>query len=142
MPYHLLLLADETIEAIDKYLYVSDVYVAGLAASANPFAVFVLQLINQREMEIKNIAVSPKFRHRGIGSYLLEEIKSIAIRRGCSKLWVGTPESAALQLGFYQKNGFSISAVKKDFYLENYSRPIFENGVMLKDMVMLSVDLT
>jgi ribosomal protein S18 acetylase RimI-like enzyme len=141
IPYDLLLLADETLEAIHKYLPVSDIYIARHVASANPLAVFVLQSLNHKEMEIKNIAVSPEFQHKGIGSYVIEEIKQIARWQGCSTLWVGTPDSALLQISFYKKNGFSIATVKKDFYLQNYPYPIFENDVELKDMIMLTTKI-
>ena len=141
IPYDLLLLADESLEAIHKYLSVSDIYIARHVASGNPLAVFVLQSLNRKEMEIKNIAVSPEFQDIGIGSCMIEEIKQIARSQGCSAIWVGTPDSAFLQICFYKKNGFSIATVKKDFYVQNYPYPIFENDVELKDMIMLTAKI-
>jgi ribosomal protein S18 acetylase RimI-like enzyme len=37
----------------------------------------------------------------------------------------------------YEKAGFKKYAIKKDFYLRLYPDPIIENGVQLRDMVML-----
>ena len=139
MPFDLLLIADEAMQAIGKYLYASDVYVGKLEGRDEVIAVFVIQPLSSSEIEIKNIAVSIELQDKGIGSYLIEKIKEIARAGGYRELWVGTPDRARRQINFYQKNGFVISGVKKDFFLHNYPEPIFEDGVMLKDMVMLSV---
>ncbi len=42
-----------------------------------------------------------------------------------------------MQFHFYEKNGYSQYDVKKNYFLEIYRKPIFDNGIMLKDMVML-----
>jgi hypothetical protein len=57
IPYDLLLLADETLEAIDKYIFGSDIYV--LEKENKIIAEYVLHSINKNEVEIKNMAASP-----------------------------------------------------------------------------------
>lgn len=57
LPLELLLLADETKEVIEKYIYDSDVYVLTKDLSVSPIAVFALYKNNDVEIEIKNIAV-------------------------------------------------------------------------------------
>ncbi len=141
-PLHLLLLADETVAVINKYIYTSDVYVAKDVLSEHVIAVFVLQKINMKEIEIKNIAVDEVYQGRGIGSYLIDKIKQIALEEGIQILWVGTPDSATRQLNFYQRNGFRKAGVKINFFIENYPEPIYENGILLRDMVMLQIHLT
>jgi ribosomal protein S18 acetylase RimI-like enzyme len=142
LPFRLLLLADETVNVIAKYVYSSEVYLAKHVASKLLVAVFVLQELNRKEIEIKNIAVDEAYQGRGIGSFLIGKIKRIALERGMQILWVGTPESATRQLNFYQTNGFRKAGVKKNFYTENYIEPIYENGILLRDMVMLQFYLT
>jgi ribosomal protein S18 acetylase RimI-like enzyme len=141
-PLHLLLLADETVAVINKYLYTSDVYVAKEVLSEHVIAVFVLQKINMNEIEIKNIAVDDAYQGRGIGSYLVDKIKQIAREEGMQILWVGTPDSATRQLNFYLRNGFRKAGVRINFFLENYPEPIYENGILLRDMAMLQILLT
>ena len=51
LPFHLLLLADETIEAIGKYIYDSDVYVVNTNEHIQPIAVFALYKRNDKEIE-------------------------------------------------------------------------------------------
>lgn len=79
IPFDLLLLADETMEAIDRYVNDSDIYVAKQHNSCNPVAVFVLQLLNPVEIEIKNIAVAENFQGNGVGSWLIKMIRQIAM---------------------------------------------------------------
>lgn len=136
-PFDLLLLADETIEAIEKYIYNSDVYVASESGLSKPIAVFVLSKISDTEIEIKNIAVAENSQGTGVGSFLIDQIKAIAFRGGYKSIIVGTPDSAHSQIRFYEKNGFVKYGLKKDFFIKNYPKPIIEDGILLKDMLML-----
>jgi aminoglycoside 6'-N-acetyltransferase I len=43
IPYHLLLLADETTDAINKYIHDSGIYTAKENAGGEPIGVYVLQ---------------------------------------------------------------------------------------------------
>jgi ribosomal protein S18 acetylase RimI-like enzyme len=137
LPLELLLLADEHEAAINKYIFSSEVYVAKHPQYKQPIAVFVLQKMDEQSIELRNIAVDEAFQGQGIGSYLIAQIKEIAAMKRAEIVWVGTPSSAARQLNFYQKNGFRIAGIRKDFYLLNYPKPIYENGKLLTDMVML-----
>jgi len=136
-PFHLLLLADETREAIDKYIDRSDVYVVSIGASKNPIGVFVLHLPDPEVMEIKNIAVSPALQGQGVGSFMMGQIEGKANNLGCQEIIVGTPDTARAEIRFYEKNGFVKYDIRKNFFVENYPDPIIENGVVLKDMQML-----
>jgi aminoglycoside 6'-N-acetyltransferase I len=137
-PYDLLLLADETVDAINKYLFDSTVY---LVKSENELVgVFCLYKIDENTIELKNIAVSEEFQGKGLGSAILNFIKE-ECRKNYKKLLVGTADCGFRQIHFYEMNGFEKYAVRKDFFVENYDLLIFENGVQLKDMVVLKYDL-
>ncbi len=139
LPYSLLLLADETRYAIDKYVFDSDVYV--LKEEEEELAVFCLYRIDQDTVELKNIAVSSELQGKGIGSLLIKDIVAIAQRGGYKQLIVGTADCGVDQIRFYEHNGFVQYTVKKDFFVHNYEEPIIENGIQLRDMVMLRLDL-
>lgn len=141
MPFDLLLLADETIEAIEKYIAVSDVYLASKIGLSKPIGVFVLCKINNKEIEIKNIAVAEDYQGNGIGSFLIDQIKAIASECHYKSIIVGTPDLAHEQIRFYEKNGFSKYGVRKNFFIDNYREPIIENGVALRDMLMLRMKI-
>jgi len=141
LPFDLLLLADETVKAIEKYIYDSDVYLVKQKYSTDTIAAFALYRISNAAIEIKNIAISESLQGQGIGSNVMNEIKRIAITNHYKRIIVGTPEASARLIHFYEKNGFTRYAVRRDFFLKNYSDPIMENGVTLRNMVMLSLDL-
>lgn len=54
---------------------------------------------------------------------------------------VGTANSSIGNLAFYQKVGFRITEVKKDFF-SKYPEPIFENGIQALDMIMFEKNLS
>jgi ribosomal protein S18 acetylase RimI-like enzyme len=137
IPYNLLLLADETVEAIDKYITDSEIFI--LKKEDQIVALYVLQKVGNDEAEIKNIAVDEPFQGQGIGKFLLKDAACKAKERGFKTLIIGTgtADVAAKQLNLYQKEGFKVFDIKKDFFTMNYPEPIYENGKILKDMVML-----
>lgn len=135
IPYELLLLADETIEAINRYVMDSDIYV--LERGGKLIAVYVLYALNEHDVEIKNIAVDRAYQGRGIGRFLLRDAVVRAAERGYSSLLIGTAETAVKQLTLYRKAGFSFHAIKKNFFTANYPDPIVEEGIPLQHMVML-----
>lgn len=137
-PYELLLLADETVEAINMYVHDSSVYV--VLNGDEQIAVFCLYEVDKNIVEIKKIAVSEKYQHTGIGSKLISHIKEIC-KNKYSTLIVGTADCGTAQIRFYERNGFQKYAVKENFFIDNYDVPIFENGHQLKDMVMFQCAL-
>jgi ribosomal protein S18 acetylase RimI-like enzyme len=141
LPFDLLLLADETIEAIEKYIYNSDVYIVRQKHATEAIAAFVLHRISNAEVEIKNIAISETLQGQGIGTQVMREIKKIAITNRYKSIIVGTPDNSSRLIHFYEKNGFTKYAVRKDFFIKNYPDPIIEHGFILRNMVMLKFNL-
>ncbi len=65
----------------------------------------------------------------------------VAKSKGYRTIEVGTANSSIGQLAFYQKCGFRITGVDKDFFVRHYPEEIFENGIQCRDMVRLSQNL-
>ena len=139
IPYDLLLLADETVEAIDRYIFGSNIYVLELENKI--IASYVLQSINKNEVEIKNIAVATDCQGQGIGKFLLRDAACKSKEKGFKTIIMGTGDAAIKQLYLYQKEGFEVFDIKKSFFIDNYSEPIYENGIQLKHMIMLKKEL-
>ena len=135
IPYNLLLLADETIEAIDRYIGECDIYV--LESNYKFIAVYALQVIDYETVEIKSIAVSEQYQCKGIGKILLVDASKRAFDSGYKEITIGTADASLRQLDLYQKAGFEIFGKRPNFFIDNYSEPIFENGIQLQDMIML-----
>lgn len=137
IPFDLLLLADETREAIEKYIYGSDIYTVFKSGNLNPVGIFALYKLNDEQIEIKNIAVLELYQRKGIGSYMLKKIKEISGEENYKEIIVGTADSGINQIQFYERSGFKKYDIKKGFFVKNYANPIIENEIMLRDMVML-----
>lgn len=128
----LLFLADEQEDMIEKYLDKGTMYVLeddGIKGEC------VVTDEGDGVLEIKNIATSPEFHGKGYGRLLIDFIaeKYAGIY---TTLQVGTGDSP-LTIPFYEKCGFKRHHLIKNFFLDNYDHPIFEEGVQLIDMVYL-----
>lgn len=90
-------------------------------------------------LEIKNIAVDSEFQHMGYGRKMLECIEK-TYKDNFKTMLAGTGESP-LTIPFYEKCGFVRSHRIKNFFVDNYDKPIFEGGKQLVDMIYFSKNL-
>lgn len=132
IPYPLLLLADENVEAIDKYIYQCIIYLVKYKNIS--IGLIAVQEIDLRTIEIKNLAISPEFRNKGLGSWCLQKLATVY---PVKDQLVATGDGSFSAIRFYQKNGFRKHTLRKDFFLKNYPAPIIENGIQLKDQLVL-----
>lgn len=139
IPYDLLLLADPSMTAIEKYLPASEIYVCELDEVC--IGVYVLYPAGNGIAEIKNIAVKDELQGKGIGKHLLADACTRAKNAGYDRIIIGTGNSSIGQLFLYQQQGFEIFGMKMNFFMENYDEPIFEDGIQCKHMIMLGKDL-
>ena len=135
VPYWLLLDADPSWNALSKYLESSEIYIALLKDEI--IASMVIHPLDAASLEIKNIAVAEEYRGRGIGQMLLKKATQIALTKTAGTIIIGTSNSSIGQLYLYQKTGFEIMDIKYNFFLDNYTKPIFENGIQCKHMIIL-----
>lgn len=127
----LLLLADEQENMIDKYLERGVMY--ALYDDGGVKAECVVTDEGNGVLEIKNIAVAPEAQRKGYGKALIDFL-IMTYSGSFSVLQVGTGYSP-LTVPFYEKCGFVRSHSIKNFFTDNYDRPIYECGVLLRDMI-------
>lgn len=132
----LLLLADEDMKMIEKYLYRGEMFAL---YDEDLKSVCVVTQEDDDVCELKNIATYEKWHGKGYGSKLLNHIFS-HYKGKYTTMFVGTGDVPWI-IYFYQKNGFKISHRIKDFFTDNYDHAMFEDGVQLIDMVYLSKKL-
>lgn len=138
-PMDLLMLADPSIEIIEAYLTRGDCYIAEMQGET--VGVYVLLPTRPETVELINVAVVEEQHGRGIGKRLVMDAVQKAKDKDYKTMEVGTGNSSIGQLALYQKCGFSISGIDKDFFVRNYAKEIVENGIQCKDMVRLSQDV-
>lgn len=139
IPYHLLLLADETKEAIDKYIHDCTILLLFLENKDDAIGVLALHAINKNILEIKNIAIDTAFQRQNYGRILVQKAIDYAKSNGYLDLIVGTGDHSHDAFAFYKRMGFEPYGVRANFFEENYDQPIIENGHALKDMIMMKL---
>jgi ribosomal protein S18 acetylase RimI-like enzyme len=139
IPYALLLLADPSQQMVDSYIYKGEIHV--VEQSREIIGVYVLLGIDDAVVEVKNIAVKDSHQGKGLGSLMLTDTMQKAVSLAYEKIIIGTANASVGQLYLYQKLGFDIIEIIKDFFVENYPGPIYENGILCKHMILLEKQL-
>lgn len=134
----LFLLADPAEDSVLGYLHNSLVYVAKMGEEV--VGGYILQATGHDLYELKNIAVAVPVQNKGIGTKLLNHMIEVVKELEGKHIEVGTG-TFGYQLTFYQRAGFRVDRVDKDFFLLNYPDAVFENGIQHKDMLRLSLKL-
>jgi ribosomal-protein-alanine N-acetyltransferase len=70
------------------------------------------------EGEITNVAVSPDWRGKGIGSALLSEARKVSLAEGVEALVLEVRVSTHAAVRLYEKHGFRSVGIRPDFYDE------------------------
>jgi ribosomal protein S18 acetylase RimI-like enzyme len=135
LPMGLLLLADPSEQRIRGYLIAAHAFVG--VSDAAPVSVLVMRWRNADEVEIMNVAVALEHQRTGIGRAMMEFAAEYANVRGATTVSVGTGNSSLGELRFYQRLGFRITGVSRD-YFGDYDPPIFEEGIRCLDMIHLN----
>ena len=134
---NLLFLADEQESMIDRYLARGELFV--LMQDNLALAVAVVTNEGSSICELKNLAVEPEYQRCGYGRKMVEYLAEHYGGKYNTML-VGTGETPGV-LAFYAKCGFVVSHRIKNFFIDNYNKPIIEDGVQLVDMVVLKQPL-
>jgi len=138
-PMDLLLLADPNRSLVEEYLGRGRCYVAELDGTI--VGVYVLIPTRPATAELVNVAVAEALHGQGFGKRLVQHAVQTARELGYQTIEVGTGSTGVVQLALYQKCGFRMTGIDRDFFVRHYGEPIYENGIQLKDMVRLSQDL-
>ena len=92
-------------------------------------------------VELVNIAVAEHEQGKGVGKQLVNDAIRQARAEGYRTIEIGTGSTGVVQLALYQKCGFRMTGIDRDFFVRHYEEEIYENGIRLRDMVRLSQDL-
>jgi GNAT superfamily N-acetyltransferase len=90
--------------------------------------------------ELVELAVAPERQGQGVGRAIVAWLLAEARRRGKRQMLVGTANSSIGNIAFYQKCGFRMDHVRKDYFWY-YREPRYENGIRIRDMIVFRHDL-
>lgn len=139
LPLKLLLLADPSEKLVLEYTQRGQCFI--LEKSGRIIGVYVLIPTRPETAEIVNVAVDEAFQGKGYGKALVLHAVENARNAGFKTIEIGTGNSGVSQMALYQKCGFRMTSIDRDFFLRHYDEPIFENGIRVIDMVRMSMDL-
>jgi ribosomal protein S18 acetylase RimI-like enzyme len=139
----LLLLADAEAQVRD-YLQHGDLY-ALRGADGEPLGV-TLVLPDPAEpgtAELRAVAVDPAQHNHGLGRRMLASVLADLRARGFRRSVVGTSNAGVGQIAFYQKAGFRVWQIERDFFTpeKGYDPDERENGLPHRDMIWFDQDL-
>ncbi|MCA9878687.1 MAG: GNAT family N-acetyltransferase [Thermomicrobiales bacterium] len=140
----LLLLADEP-EPLHAYLDDGDLYVLRDAIGAPLGVTLVLPYRDEAATaELKAVAVAASSHNRGLGQRMLRGVLDDLRARGVTRVVVGTSNAGIGQIAFYQKAGFRILCIERDYFTleKGYDPDERENGLPHRDMVWFDQTLT
>ncbi|MNO16583.1 putative N-acetyltransferase YvbK [compost metagenome] len=137
-PLELLLLADPSEAIVREYLSRGKCYVA--AISNEIIGACVLLQTRPETIEIINIAVREDCQGKGIGKRLVWNAIEKAKEERAKTIEIGTGNSSIGQLLLYQKCGFRITGMDRDFFIRHYDEEIYKNGIQCRDMIRLGFD--
>lgn len=129
----LLLEADPDMDMLRRYAVGGDAY--GLHVDGAVVCIAIVVPV-EGGYELKNIATAADMRGRGYAGSMIEHLCTAYAGHGC--MYVGTADNG---VSFYQRNGFRISHLIKNFFIDNYPEPIYDGGRQCVDMIYLCRDL-
>ena len=133
--YQLFLDADPSRKIVDSYL--DRAYKFELVHNGELLGVLLMLDTRPETAEIVNIAVNEKYRNHGLGEDLINFACDWAKKHHYKIIEIGTGSTSFAQLYLYQKCGFRVVNIDRDFFVDNYDDPIIENKLILRDMIRL-----
>ncbi len=133
-----LLLADDSENAVRSYLDYGDLYMIHIEEQIVGVMLFVA--LSDQSVELKNMALAENQRGKGIGKKAIEAAVKLYKNNGFKLMNVGTANSSIENLAFYQKAGFRMFLIIKDYFAD-YDPPVYEHGIRGLDLVMFEREL-
>jgi GNAT superfamily N-acetyltransferase len=91
--------------------------------------------------EILELAIAAERQGQGLGKQFVAWLVDEARRQGKSALVVGTSNASIGNIIFYQRCGFRMDQVRRDYFWY-YRKPRYENGLQVRDLLLFRYDLS
>ena len=153
MPFECIYATDIQIDALLPILRAAEegderILAALLDSACTTYAAFaegilvgaaVVRWNEDESSEILYIAVIAEERGKGYGKQILATLQAELPMHGRALL-VGTANSSLENIAFYQKCGFRLFEVRRDYFVY-IQPPLQEHGIVMRDMLVLRYDL-
>lgn len=138
----LLSLADDSIERVHGYYQTGTLYALD-DLGGKPIGMILAIPEDGGTVELKAVAVDSAWHGQGVGTGLLRAVLERLRDEGVARVVVGTSSAGTGQLAYYQKAGFRLWRIERDFFgpHRGYPEGLEENGIPLRDMVWMDQTL-
>lgn len=135
----ILLIADPEKSAVMEYINKGVL----ISAEKDDQCIGILHYTQKEEdvIELNNIGVVRSHLREGIGSDIIKHLVTKAKDKGIKSIYLGTGNSSIDNFVFYQKNGFEMDEIWKNYFVDRYKEEIYENGIRCKHMVRLKLEI-
>jgi ribosomal protein S18 acetylase RimI-like enzyme len=135
-------LADDSFEQVRDYYQTGTLFALD-TLEGTPIGIVLAVDERDDAVELKAVAVDESLHCQGVGTRML--VAALAELRDCGvkRVVVGTSSSGIGQLAFYQKAGFRLARIERDFFspARGYPDGLVENGIPVRDMVWMDLEL-
>lgn len=111
-------------------------------AAGAPLAAVLAVPSSEGAVELRVVAVIEAEQGRGVGTLMIRAVLGLLRARGVRTVVVGTASSGVRELAFYQRCGFRLSRVERDFFTPDrgYPADLAANGIPSRDMVWMDYE--
>ncbi|MEM9460240.1 MAG: GNAT family N-acetyltransferase [Myxococcota bacterium] len=90
-------------------------------------------------IQLLSVAIAKAHQGRGLGSQMVAQVFERLRARGWSRVVVSTASSSVAVLGFYQRLGFRMLRIDRDWFTaaRGYPEDLEEDGIPVRDRVWL-----
>ncbi|MBM7539904.1 GNAT family N-acetyltransferase [Amphibacillus cookii] len=131
----LLMLADESKEIVLSYIDQGELF--SIKKADLVVGVVLFTFLSKNTVELKNIALKEAYRNKGLGKQIVNQAEQYYRDNGYDHIIVCTANSSIANIAFYQKAGFRLIDIEKDFF-NQYPTPIYEYGILAQDKLIFS----
>lgn len=135
-------LADDSPTEIGRYYQTGTLFGLVPATEQTPIGHALVTKGGARDVaELKNVAIAEHRQGQGLGRYLLTGVLERLAATGYARVIVGTSNASLDNLAFYQKLGFRIWRIERDYFsaARGYGPGCIEDGIPVIDMVWLDL---
>ncbi len=138
----LLELADGSAIEVESYYQDGDLY-ALQEPTGETWGVTLVLARDAGVAELKAVAVVPGLQGFGLGQRMIALVLAELRAAGVRRVIVGTASASIGPIAFYQKIGFRLWMIERDFFNADrgYPADLTENGILVRDMVWMDQTL-
>ena len=129
----LLLMADEDEQILNRYIGEGDLYEMRVNDDIIGVALFIP--VDEETIELRNIALRPSYRGQGVAKEMIMQAETIFAAQQYTRIIVGTANCNLNNVALYQKLGFRMYDIKRDFFAQ-HKKPQYEQGMQAIDFWM------